>query len=58
MKELKLAVKALPSEKSPGIDGIPAEFYQQSDGVTEWLHEILVKIGKNKTLTETMRTSV
>ena len=46
------------SEKSPGIDGIPAEFYQQFDKVTEWLHAILGKTGKNKTLTETMRTSV
>ena len=35
MKEVKEATKALLKNKSPGIDSIPAEFYQTFEYVTE-----------------------
>ena len=41
MKELKEATKMLLKNKSPGIDSIPAKFYQTFEYVTEWLFEIL-----------------
>lgn len=58
VEEIKEATKSLMTEKSPGIDGIPAEFYKEFEYVTEWLHEILVTAGNEGELTETMRTSV
>ena len=44
IKEVKEATKALLKNKSPGIDGIPAKFYQTFDYVTEWLFGILQKL--------------
>ena len=58
MEEIKEATKSLMTEKSPGIDGIPAEFYKEFMYVTEWLHEIIATAGEEGRLTETMRTSV
>ena len=58
VNEVKEATKALLKDKSPGIDGIPAEFYQEFEYITEWLYDILIETEKNKLLTKTMRTSV
>ena len=58
MKEVKEGTKALFKNKSPEIDGIPAEFYQTFEYVTEWLFEILQELNEQKQLTETMRTSI
>ena len=58
MEEVKEATTALLKNKSPGIDGIPAEFYQTFEYVTEWLFEILQELNEQKQLTETMCTSI
>ena len=58
MEEVKEATKALLKNKSPEIDGIPAEFYQSFEYVTEWLFKILQEPNEQKQLTETMRTSI
>ena len=58
MKEVKEATKALLKDKSPGIDGIPAEFYQTFEYVTEWIFEILQELNEQKQLTETIRKSI
>ena len=55
---MKEATKALLKNKSPGINGIPAEFYQTFGYVTEWLFEILQELNEQKQLTKTMRTSI
>ena len=49
---------SLLKNKSPGIDGIPAKFYQTFEYVTEWLFKIFQELSAHKNLTETMRTSV
>ena len=36
MEELKKVVKMMRKGKSPGLDGIPAEFYQKFEFATEW----------------------
>ena len=48
--------QALTTEKIPGVHGIPVEFYKKFEYVTEWLFEILVIVGEEGRLTETMRT--
>ena len=58
MEEVKEATKALLKNKSPGIDVIPAEFYQTFEYFTEWLFEILQDLNEQKQLTEKMRTSM
>ena len=47
----------LYKNKSPGLDGIPAEFYQTFQFALEWLFEIIEKLCTKKKLTETMTTS-
>ena len=58
IEEIKEATNNLLKDKAPGIDGIPAEFFQTFEFATEWLYEILLEAGRNKKLTQTMRTSV
>ena len=58
MEEVKEATKALFKNKSLGIDGIPTEFYQTFDYVTEWLFEILQELNEQKQLTETIHTAI
>ena len=58
MEEVKEATKALLTNKSPGIDGIPTKFYQTFEYVTEWLFGILQELNEQKQQTETMRTSI
>ena len=55
---MKEATKALLKNKSPGIDGIHAKFYQIFEYVTEWLFEIIQELNEQKQLTETMRISI
>ena len=58
MEEVKEATTAQLKNKSRGIDGIPAKFYQTFQYVTEWLFEILQELNEQKQLTETMSTSI
>ena len=58
MEAIKEVTESLMTEKSLGIDGIPAEFYNEFEYVVEWLYKILVTAGEEGKLTETMRTSV
>ena len=44
--------------KTPGIDGIPVEFYQKFDFVVDWLYDVFSEIIEAKQMTETMRTAV
>ena len=58
MEELKKVVKMMRKGKSPGLDGIPAEFYQKFEFAAEWLHEVYKEILDTGLMTETMRTSI
>ena len=44
--------------KSPGIDGIPAELYQKFDYISDWLFNIYIKFIERKILTKTTRTAI
>ena len=48
LEEVKGAMHALHKNKSQGIDGIPAEFYQAFDYATEWLYKILLEASTDK----------
>ena len=43
LDEGKEATKPLLNKKSPRIDGIPVEFYQEFEYVTEWLLTIFIE---------------
>ena len=49
--------KNLYRNKSPGLDGIPAQLYQTFQFTLEWLFQIIEKLCTKKKLTETMTTS-
>ena len=58
IEEFRTVTKQLLKNKSPGIDGIPAEFYQTFDFALDWLFDIIKKLITEKKLTETMTTSI
>ena len=58
LEEVLRATKELAKNKAPGIDGIPAEFFQENEHVTKWLHKIILEAEKEKQLPESQRTSV
>ena len=49
--------KNLYKNKSPGLDEIPAEFYQTFKFVLEWLFEIIEELCNKKKLIETITMS-
>jgi hypothetical protein len=57
-EEIELIIKKMYKNKAAGIDGIPAEFYQKFDFITEWLHEVFKEIIKRGEMTKTMRTAI
>ena len=57
-EEVIAAVKQMRKGKSPGIDGIPVEFYQKFDYVMDWLHELYGEMLARGEMTQNMRTSV
>ena len=48
----------LLANKSPGIDGIPVEFYQTFNYALKWLFEIIEKLINGNKPTDTMCISV
>jgi hypothetical protein len=58
MEEMKKTVKMMRKGKATGVDGIPAEFYQEFEYVTEWLFELYDEMIERGKMTETMRTSI
>ena len=58
LEEFKTVTRQLLKNKSPGIDGIPAEFYQTFDFALEWLFRIVKQLLKEKKMTNTMSTSI
>ena len=58
IEEFRKVTKMLLTNKSPGIDGIPAEFYQTFDYALEWLFEIIEELSNRNKLIDTMCTSV
>ena len=58
-EEMKKTAKKMRKGAATGIDGVPAEFYQEFDYVVEWLHELLLGEMKEKgEMTASMRTAV
>jgi hypothetical protein len=58
MKEMKKTTKMMRKGKSTGIDGIPAEFYQKFEFVTEWLFELFKEMIERGEMTDTMKMSI
>ena len=55
-EQIKTAIRKLGNNKSPGPDGLPAEFYKLfEDIIIEPLHEAIKDCWKSRCLTETMR---
>ena len=48
LKELKQVTKYLYKNKSPGLDGIPVEFYQNFQFALEWLLKIIEELCTKK----------
>ena len=52
LHELEIALKELPLHKSPGLDGLPAEFYRSMwETIKLDFHELITEISKDKELT-------
>ena len=52
LHELEIAMKELPLHKSPGLDGLPAEFYRSMwETIKLDFHELITEISKDKELT-------
>ena len=59
LHELKKAIGCMSKNKSPGIDGIPVEFYQQFyDVIVQDLLAVYHEIYKNNLMSESQRTAV
>ena len=59
LHELKKAIVCMSKNKSPGIDGIPVEFYQQFyDVIAQDLLAVYHEIYKNNLMSESQRTAV
>jgi hypothetical protein len=58
IEELKKTTKMMKKGKATGIDGIPAEFYQHFEFVTEWLYELYGEMIGRGEMTETMKMSI
>ena len=56
--EFQRVTKLLLKNKSPGIDGIPAEFFQAFKFALAWLFEIIALLTTQKKLTEAMTTAI
>ena len=52
---MKKTTKMMRKGKATGIDGIPAEFYQRFEFVTEWLYELFGEMIERREMTETTR---
>ena len=52
LHELEIALKELPLHKSPGLDGLPAEFYRSMwETIKMDFHELITEISNDKELT-------
>jgi exonuclease III len=58
MEEMKKTTNMMKKGKSTGIDGIPAEFYQKFEFVTEWLYELFGEMIERGEMTETMKMAI
>ena len=56
--KFRKVIKLLLKNEPLGIDGIPAEFYKTFNFAQERLFETVEKLTKEKTLTETLSTSI
>jgi exonuclease III len=57
-EEIEKTVKIMNKNKTPGIDGIPIEFYQKFDFVVDWLYDVFSEIIEDRRMTESMRTAL
>ena len=57
-EELGKVVGKMHKGKSPGVDGIPVEFYQRFDFVVDWFYDIIKDIMNRGEMTETMRQAM
>ena len=52
LHQLEITVKELPLHKSPGLDGLPVEFYRSVwETIKLDFHELVTEISKDKELT-------
>lgn len=58
VEEVRETKKKMNKHKSPGLDGIPAEFYQHFDFLDEWLVEVFKEIVNKEEMTISMRKAV
>ena len=58
IEEMKKTTKMMRKGKATGIDGIPAEFYQRFEFLTEWLYELFGEMIERREMTETMKMSI
>ena len=56
--EIENIIKKMYKHKAAGIDGIPAEFYQKFDFITDWLYGVFQEIIKRGEMTKTMKTAI
>ena len=56
--EISESKKKMKKNKTAGIDGIPAEFWQKFDFLDEWLQRVYTEILTRKRMTDTMRMAV
>ena len=58
LEETRKTIKKMLTNKSPGIDGMPAELYQRFDYIADWLYRVFNVLIDRKRLTDTMQTSI